>query len=81
LRADSHSHGQAVFDWFKAGRDRTLWYYSSLADVFERLLPGALADELREVVEAMRRTAAVVQATRLRRDSVSTRFLPGGVGP
>ena len=55
---DIRTHGEAVFDRFKAGRDGTLWYYGALAAAFERLFSGALADELRERVETMRRLAA-----------------------
>ena len=55
---DVRTGGQGVFDRFKAGRDGTLWYYQTLAAVFERVIPGALADELVECVETMRRLAA-----------------------
>ena len=39
---DLKTHGDAVFDRFKAGKDGTLWYYVTLARVFERRLPTVL---------------------------------------
>jgi len=32
---------------------QTLWYYSSLAAVFRKRLPGQLAEELHEIVEVL----------------------------
>jgi hypothetical protein len=31
-------------------KEGTLWYYCQLANAFQRLLPGQLADELIEIV-------------------------------
>ena len=54
---DVRTLGPEVFDRFKAGQDGTLWYYRQLADAFTRLLPGALAAELSDVVSLMERLA------------------------
>ena len=34
-------------------KEKTIWYYRSLADVFSRKLPGQLSDELREIVDVL----------------------------
>ena len=47
---DLKTHGDVVFDRFTGGRDGTLWHYATLAGVFGRRLPSALARELRDVV-------------------------------
>jgi hypothetical protein len=52
---DLHTHGQAVYDRFKGGQDGTLWYYSTLSDIFLRLLPGPLSSELAAAVSRMSR--------------------------
>ena len=52
---DLRSHGLAVYDRFKGGRDGTLWYYRTLSEVFTRLMPRALAAELAEAVQEMER--------------------------
>lgn len=54
IATDLRSHGQAVFDRFRGGLDGTIWYYETLASVFSRLLPGALAQELVETVRMVR---------------------------
>jgi (p)ppGpp synthase/HD superfamily hydrolase len=43
--------GRAVWHRFTSGRDQQLWYYSALADLYRRRLPGQLAEELYEIVE------------------------------
>jgi GTP pyrophosphokinase len=55
--ADLRVMGEALFDRFNGGRDGTLWYYDSLAEVFEREGPEHLAAELRRTVETMQRLA------------------------
>ena len=45
--------GAAVWARFSQPRAMTLWYYQSLADRFQVLLPGQLADELAEIVGAL----------------------------
>ena len=46
--------GSAVWDRFSASREQTLWYYGSLAEVFERRLPDSqLSAELAQVVERL----------------------------
>ncbi len=55
---DLRMSGHIVFDRFKGGKDGTLWYYETLAGVFARLSPGALADELRRCADTMRMLAA-----------------------
>ena len=50
---DLKTHGDAVFNRFKAGKDGTLWYYATLAQVFERRLPSVLSRELNDSVADM----------------------------
>lgn len=57
VASDLRTHGQAVFDRFKGGREGTLWYYEALSAVFSRRLPGALSRELATAVVEMRRLA------------------------
>ncbi len=43
--------GSAVRDRFgKRPKEETLWYYRQLANAFQDLLPGQLAEELMEIV-------------------------------
>lgn len=39
---------EKIWDRFSQPKERTLWYYRSLADKFCTLLPGQLSEELRE---------------------------------
>jgi GTP pyrophosphokinase len=54
---DIRSNGLSVFDRFKGGKDGTLWYYSTLADAFEKLMPSVLSGELRKTVQEMKALA------------------------
>jgi (p)ppGpp synthase/HD superfamily hydrolase len=56
LRADG---GKAVWGRFRGGRDDTLWYYRSLAEMFERVMPGEFATELTSTVYVMHALAGV----------------------
>jgi (p)ppGpp synthase/HD superfamily hydrolase len=47
--------GEKVWSRFSRPKDKVLWYYASLAGVFRTRLPGQLADELAEIVEALKR--------------------------
>ena len=51
--SDLRTLGPAVFDRFAGGREGTLWYYRTLAAVFDRRLPGPLAVELVQVVQVV----------------------------
>lgn len=42
--------GPAVWTRFQKPKEETLWYYRQLADAFQKLIPGQLADELIEIV-------------------------------
>lgn len=50
---DLRSGGEAVWRRFNPGAD-PLWYYGELADLLSRRAPGPLADELAQVVVALR---------------------------
>ena len=45
--------GDALWTRFSSGQDGQLWYYRQLADRFARLLPGVMAGELNEAVDAL----------------------------
>jgi (p)ppGpp synthase/HD superfamily hydrolase len=45
--------GEGIWARFSQPKERTLWYYRSLADRFCERLPGQLSDELREIVEVL----------------------------
>lgn len=51
---DLRVHGDELWERFKGKHGGTLWYYHTLATIFEEKRPGHLADELRRVVEAMK---------------------------
>lgn len=53
IRTDVAADGAVVWDRFRGGRDGTVWYYRSLADIMHRALPGRLATELGLEVEAL----------------------------
>ena len=57
--ADLRIMGDALFERFTGGREGTLWYYESLAAVFDRLGPKPLAMELRRTVDTMRSLAVL----------------------
>jgi hypothetical protein len=45
--------GGKIWARFSQPKERTLWYYRSLADKFCELLPGQLSKELRDIVEEL----------------------------
>ena len=45
--------GEAIWSRFSQPREKTLWYYRSLANKFREKSPGQLADELSEIVEVL----------------------------
>jgi (p)ppGpp synthase/HD superfamily hydrolase len=45
--------GESIWSRFSQPREKTLWYYRSLADKFRKRQPGQLADELLEIVEVL----------------------------
>ena len=57
ILADLHRDGVATLDRFNGGRDGTLWYYRSLADLFAEHHPGPMQRELAMVVAEMERLA------------------------
>jgi len=58
ILSDLRTDGPSVFTRFKAGKDGTLWYYRSLAEVFLRRLDNPIAQRLQETVTAMMAEAA-----------------------
>lgn len=53
ILADMESLGDKIWDRFTGKRDGTLWYYRSLAQIFEEALPGPMARKLSATVAAM----------------------------
>jgi hypothetical protein len=45
--------GETIWSRFSQPREKTLWYYRSLADKFRKRSPGQLADELHETIEVL----------------------------
>ena len=45
--------GESIWFRFSQPREKTIWYYRSLADKFRKRWPGQLADELHEIVEML----------------------------
>ena len=46
--------GKQIWQRFSQPKDRTIWYYENLADTFKALLPGQLANELSDIVAALK---------------------------
>jgi (p)ppGpp synthase/HD superfamily hydrolase len=46
--------GEKIWSRFSQPKERTLWYYESLAEIFRKKLPGQLADELGEIVAVLK---------------------------
>jgi (p)ppGpp synthase/HD superfamily hydrolase len=42
--------GDELWGRFTGGRDGTIWYYRSLSEVFDKTMPGALAEQLSQTV-------------------------------
>ena len=51
---DLQQVGDALWERFNASRGQTIWYYETLAEVFDDKRSGALADELKSLVEKMK---------------------------
>jgi (p)ppGpp synthase/HD superfamily hydrolase len=45
--------GEKIWSRFSQPKERTLWYYRNLGDIFCDVLPGQLSNELREIVEVL----------------------------
>jgi len=56
--ADVRHLGPVVWERFKGGREGSLWYYRSLAEIFRVRRPGPLTAELCRVVAEMERISA-----------------------
>jgi GTP pyrophosphokinase len=54
---DLRAIGDAMFTRFTGGKEGTLWYYRNLTEVFLRVAPGSLSDELSAAVGEMERLA------------------------
>ena len=46
--------GEKIWSRFSQPKERTLWYYTSLAAIFRKKLPGQLAEELGEIVAVLK---------------------------
>jgi (p)ppGpp synthase/HD superfamily hydrolase len=59
---DYRDLGEQLWGRFNADRDEVLWYYRSLAALFTRRRPGALASELSEAVAELERLIETASA-------------------
>lgn len=57
LLFDGRAVGAELWSRFNAGRDSQIWYYESLAALYQELIPGSLADELTRLVEDLKAVA------------------------
>jgi (p)ppGpp synthase/HD superfamily hydrolase len=53
LLASLEEEGPQIWQRFRGGLDGTLWYYRSLAEIFQKKAPGYLSAELLRLVEAL----------------------------
>jgi len=51
ILSDYRDVGENLWNRFTGKKDGALWYYRSLVDAFNRVLPGRLTEELRRTVE------------------------------
>jgi len=61
---DLQKEGDTIWDWFKGKKSGTLWYYQSLANIFDESSYSFLKQELRQLVEELI-TLAYLQETGL----------------
>lgn len=54
LLADYRHLGEDVARRFNAGPEEQLWYYQTLAGVFQARIPGQMSNELRHTVDQLR---------------------------
>lgn len=52
--ADLHQVGDQLWDRFNGKYEGSLWYYNTLATIFDEKLPSYLSGELRSLVEVMK---------------------------
>lgn len=57
ILADLNDPATTVWDKFKGGKEGTIWYYQSLADIFDKSSFTNLKKELRRLVDEIARTA------------------------
>jgi (p)ppGpp synthase/HD superfamily hydrolase len=57
ILADYRVLGDALWSRFAGGREGTIWYYSELTAIFDRVLPGPLASDLSRAVAQFPRPA------------------------
>lgn len=50
---DLQKQGDTIWDWFKGKKAGTLWYYQSLANIFDESSYSFLKQELRQLVEEL----------------------------
>jgi (p)ppGpp synthase/HD superfamily hydrolase len=50
ILGDYRELGDELWGRFNGGRDGTIWYYRSLSAVFDKAMPGALAEQLARTV-------------------------------
>jgi len=52
IQLDRFEVGDEIWSRFRGGKDGSLWYYRTLADIYERKLgKAALVEEFRDAVE------------------------------
>ena len=66
ILTDLQTHGDSMFSRFSIGREKTLWYYRALAEVFSRRLLGPLSRDLASTIEQTERAASILIEQRSR---------------
>jgi (p)ppGpp synthase/HD superfamily hydrolase len=57
ILADLQQYGEAIWDRFQGGKDGTLWYYKTLAQVFREIDASPLVGELTRLTLEIERVA------------------------
>ena len=62
ILSDYRALGESLWSRFHGGKEGTLWYYRSLAEVFRATGPAPLAEELDRVVSEIERLASAKES-------------------
>ena len=62
LLRDYRRLGEPLWDYFRGGRDGTLWYLRTVADTLQQIDPTPLVEELQRVVVELERQVAKKEA-------------------
>src|SRR5690606_23580097 len=60
ILADLREQGNVTWERFNGGREGSLWYYRSLAEIFLERCPSPMANELEQVVDELEKLSGEI---------------------